>query len=231
LLYTAENRRGVAMLTGDVGCGKSTVIQALVASLSKEEYQIKIVSNPALTPLDLIKAILLQLGEKAMDNSKTILLDRLMNRLLKDDGQGIRTVLAIDEAHVIAEQSTLDELRMLLNMQHNGRFLLTIILLGQPPLLKNISELQPLKERIGMKFDLDPLDFNNTLNYMVYRLKAAGAKRGIFGKEAIPEIFNYSKGIPLRINNLCDRCLLIGMLKKARYITAAIVEEAIEDLQ
>ena len=97
-------------------------------------------------------------------------------------------------------------------------------------LLKNITELQPLKERISIKFNLDPLGIDDTLRYVVFRLKCAGANRGIFSREAIDHIYEFSGGIPLRINNLCDRCLLIGLMRKADIIDSKTVEDAIEDL-
>ena len=232
LLYAIEYHKGVAMLTGEVGCGKTTVIKALLNHLNKDLFQLKTISNPALQPMDLIKAILLKLGDNS-DNgngSKTVLLDRLQKLLYQNAQNGISTVLAIDEAHVIANRSTLDELRMLLNMQFEDDFLITLILLGQPPLLKNITELQPLKERISIKFNLDPLDINDTLRYVVFRLKCAGATRGIFSRESIDFIYDYSGGIPLRINNVCDRCLLIGLMSKANIVDSKIVEDAIEDI-
>ena len=139
--------------------------------------------------------------------------------------------MAIDEAHVISNQATLDELRMLLNIQSDDEFLITLVLLGQPPLLKNISELQPLKERISIKFNLEPLDIENTLRYVVFRLKTAGASRGIFTREAIEALYEFSGGIPLRINNVSDRCLLIGLMQKAKVVDSKIVEDAIEDLK
>jgi len=108
--------------------------------------------------------------------------------------------------------------------------LITLILLGQPPLLKNISELQPLKERISIKFNLEPLDIENTLRYVVFRLKTAGASRGIFTREAIEALYEFSGGIPLRVNNVSDRCLLIGLMQKAKVVDSKIVEDAIEDL-
>ena len=140
-------------------------------------------------------------------------------------------LLAIDEAHVITQQETLDELRMLLNMQHNEQFLMTLILIGQPPLLKQISEMQPLKERISVKYHLEPLDEQYTLRYVLHRLKNAGAGRGLFSMEAIGALFRYSGGIPLRINNICDRCLLIGFMRQSQVIDTRIVTEAIEDLR
>jgi type II secretory pathway predicted ATPase ExeA len=139
--------------------------------------------------------------------------------------------LAIDEAHVISNQATLDELRMLLNIQSDDEFLITLILLGQPPLLKNISELQPLKERISIKFNLEPLDIENTLRYVVFRLKTAGASRGIFTREAIEALYEFSGGIPLRVNNVSDRCLLIGLMQKAKVVDSKIVTDAIKDLK
>ena len=231
LQYVIENRKGVAMLTGEVGCGKTTVIRALSDFLDKDKYQFQIISNPALQPTDLIKAILLKLGGKAENGSKSDLLDRLHKHLYQNAEEGISTVLAIDEAHVIGNQATLDELRMLLNVQSDDEFLITLILLGQPPLLKNISELQPLKERISIKFNLEPLDIQNTLNYIVHRLKWAGATRGIFSREAIQVIYEFAEGLPLRINNLGDRCLLLGLMRQARMVDSKIVHDAIEDME
>ena len=96
--------------------------------------------------------------------------------------------------------------------------------------MKNISQLQPLKERISIKYNLEPLDLHNTLNYVVHRLKCAGASRGIFSREAIEAMYNFTGGIPLRINNLCDRCLLIGLMRQARMVDSNVVKDAIEDL-
>jgi len=232
LLYAIEYHKGVAMLTGQVGCGKTTITKALKNRLNKDMFQLKTISNPALQPTDLIKAILIKLGDNLenTNGSKTVLLDRLQKLLHQNAQHGVSTVLAVDEAHVIGNRATLDELRMLLNMQHGDEFLITLILLGQPPLLKNITELQPLKERISITFNLDPLDSKDTLRYVLFRLKSAGASRGIFSKEAIDLIYEYSGGIPLRINNICDRCLLIGLMRKPKIIDSKIVKDAIEDL-
>jgi general secretion pathway protein A len=231
LLYAIEHRKGVAMLTGEVGCGKTTVTRALSTHLNKDQFRFQMISNPALQPTELLKAILLKFGDNSAENgSKTVLLDRIQKLLCQNSDQGLLTVLAIDEAHVIKEQGTLDELRMLLNIQTEDEFLITIVLLGQPPLLKNINELQPLKERISIRFNLEPLDEENSLRYVVYRLKAAGARRGIFTREAVEFIYDYSEGIPLRINNIGDRCLLVGLMQKARIVDSKIVKDAIDDL-
>ncbi len=231
LLYVIGDRKGVAMLTGEVGCGKTTVTKALQGVLDGERFRVATIANPALEPADFLKAILLKLGGTAENGSKTILLEKIHGILQQNAEQGVETVLIVDEAHVIGQQATLDELRMLLNFQHAEQFLITIILLGQPPLLRNISELQPLKERISIKFNLEPLDWANTLRYVVYRLRSAGASRGIFTRQAVDRLFEYSGGIPLRINNLCDRALLVGLMQNARVVDSRMIEDAILDME
>jgi type II secretory pathway predicted ATPase ExeA len=233
LLYAVEHHKGIAMLTGEVGCGKTTVTKALTSHLNNDQFQLKIISNPALQPTDLIKAILLKVGDNSTNGngSKSELLDRLEKLLYQNAQNGIRTVLAIDEAHVINNQSTLDELRMLLSMQFEDDFLMTLILIGQPPLLKNVTEMQPLKERISVRYNLDPLDIKEIPYYIVFQLKYAGGTRGIFTYEAVDIIYDYSEGIPLRINNICDRSLLVGMMRNADFVESNIVKEAIEDLE
>jgi len=231
LLYAVKQHKGVAMLTGEVGAGKTTVSRAFINRVVNENYDVKTITNPALEAIDLIRAILLKLGEDAESDSKSILLSRLQSRLDQNAEQGLNTVLIIDEAHVIDQKATFEELRMLLNMQSENELLITLVLLGQPPLLNKIAALPPLNERIGIKYHLEPLNFHNTLRYMAYRLRSAGATRGIFTKDSIKIIFGYSNGIPLRINNVCDRCLLIGLMKKARVVNSGIVKDAIEDLK
>ena len=231
LLYAVEQRKGVAMLTGEVGSGKTTVSRVLMNRLSKDRFEVKTIVNPALNSVDLIRALLLELGERAEEDSKTILLDRLKNRLTLNARQNLSTVLIIDEAHLIKDQSSFEELRMLLNLQSEHQFLITLIILGQPPLKQKISDLKPLKERISIKYDLAPLNVQDTIRYILFRLKNAGATRGIFSKEAVLVLDKYAEGIPLRINNVCERSLLIGTMMKARVIDKKIVNYAIEDLK
>jgi general secretion pathway protein A len=231
LLFAVKHRKGVAMLTGEVGSGKTTVSRAFVHRVSIDNYEVRTLTNPALDPLDLLRAILINLGEEAETDSKSLLLTRLQNRLGRNVEQGLSTVLIIDEAHVISNRATFEELRMLLNMQLENQFLITLILVGQPPLLEKISLLQPLNERIGIKYHLEPLDFVNTIRYLMYRLRRVGAERGIFTKDSVKSLYDYSNGIPLRINNICDRSLLVGFMRKAKVVNKSIVEEAIEDLK
>jgi len=230
LKYVLQYRKGVVMISGEVGCGKTTLVRAMPHHLPEGRYRVHLIPNPALTPIDLIRSVLMQFGGNAESDSKAILLDRVQKILKTRASQGIETVLAIDEAHVIAENATLDELRMLLNIQSEEEFLITLVLLGQPPLLTRISQLHPLNERVSMKIRIDPLDLVQTGRYILYRLRQAGAGRGIFSKEAVLDILEIAGGIPLRINNICDRSLLIGMMEKSSLVTRKIVRTARVDL-
>ncbi|HHP7234611.1 MAG TPA: ExeA family protein [Desulfobacterales bacterium] len=230
LLFAIENRRGVAMLTGEVGCGKTTVTKNLVRHLDAEKYRLQVLCNPALSAPELLSAILYVIGAPPTEASKSAQLAQLQEALLQQAREDIHTVLAIDEAHVIKDSETLDELRMLLNLQYEDQFLITLILLGQPPLLKKVAELQPLKERISVKYHLESLSLGQTLKYIIHRLKQAGARQGFFTREAVSMVHEYSQGIPLRINNTCDRCLLIGYLNRSSVVNTRTVQEALEDL-
>ena len=230
LLYAVENRKGAAMLTGDVGSGKTTVSRTLLNHLSGDKYEVHAMINPVLSPVDFIRAIALKMGENAREDSKVVLWDKLQQRLMHNTEQGLNTVLIVDEAHLIRERACLEELRMLLNMQSEHQFLITLIILGQPPLRRHVSALKPLDERIAIKYHLEPLNLQDMVRYMIFRLKSSGARRGIFTKEAVFPIYEYARGLPLRINNICDRSLLIGLMKKTRVIHTGIVSEAIEDL-
>lgn len=230
MLYVVRHRKGVGMLTGEVGCGKTTVTRALAACLSGEPYEVVVLANPALSPEELLKAILVKLTGRMENGSKAWVLEQIHRHLQTAEAAGRRVVLVIDEAHVISQRDTLDELRMLLNLHTEESFLLTLILLGQPPLLRTMAGLEPLRERIALRYNLQPLDCGHTIRYLLHRLRAAGARRGIFTRAAAELLHEASGGIPLRINNLGDRCLLIGFQWGARQVDRRIVQAAVEDM-
>lgn len=231
LIYAVEHGKGLAVLTGEVGSGKTTVSRVLHSYLRTDGFDVITIVNPALGPLDFYRTLLLKLGEPAEEDSKTILLNRFSQRLLQNFEHEISTVLIVDEAHLIKERAILEELRMMLNLQHEDQFLVTLVIMGQPPLSANIAALKPLKDRIAIRYDLKPLTFNDTNRYILHRLKRCGAQRGIFTKPAVIKIYKYSGGIPLKINSLCDLSLLIGMMHKAKVVDNEVVQAAIDDLK
>jgi type II secretory pathway predicted ATPase ExeA len=159
-----------------------------------------------------------------------VLLRHLQESLYRNFKGGKRTVIMVDEAQVIKDAETLEELRLLLNFQLNDSFLATLILIGQPELIKTVNNIPQLEQRISVKYHLHALDRNESEKYIRHRLDVAGAKGAIFTEEAVSLVYDYSQGIPRRINNACDIALLVGYTQAAKEIDKKIVEYVLKDL-
>lgn len=229
LLYVVKGQKGASMLTGEVGCGKTTISKVFQEQLEKANYHVALITNPMLNNIELLQEILHQLGNGAEYSQKIQLLHALNDRMLQSLRAGRKTVVIIDEAHLIEEKDTYEELRLLLNYQHDNKFLLTLILIGQPELNEAVRRAPQFEQRIPIKYHLNPLNFEETLQYIQFRLKKAGSKRSIFTQEATKEIYDYSSGVPRKINSICDMCLLIGFVKKAKNIDSSLVRRIIEE--
>jgi type II secretory pathway predicted ATPase ExeA len=210
--------------------------EALINDLASEEggkYKFAFITNPQLEYVELLRAIVrnlkaIELPIKKTELSADYLLEVLNNILLNNMRDGRETVIIIDEAHVIKDEKIFEELRLLLNFQLQDRFLLTLLLFGQPELAQRIEDNKQLEQRITIKCHLDSLNLENTANYIVYRLKVAQRTEPIFTNEAIKLIYDNSGGIPRRINRLCELCLLAGFAKQAKVIDKNIVQEEIK---
>ena len=141
---------------------------------------------------------------------------------------GKESLLIVDEAQLLNE-STFEEIRLLLNFQLNNRFLLTIILLGQPELRSKIKDIEQLDQRIAIKYHLTPFNFEDTSHYILFRQGKAGKKENVFSNEAVEKIYEHTGGVPRKINNLCDLSLLIGFSTNEKIINPKIVENIISD--
>lgn len=227
LLYCIKNLKGAAMLTGEYGCGKTLLMHTLVQKLPKEKYNIAYLTNPRWTALELIEEILFQLNIKKKSNERLELLHSLNSYLINAFKQEKHTLIIIDESQVITNKETFDELRMLLNFQFNDRFLITLFLVGQPELKKQIKELPQLDQRIAVRYHLKKFDLNDTKNYINYRLAKAKSEKAIFTDGAIKLIQKYSEGTPRRINNICDLSLLLGFGQKLEQIDDQHVQSII----
>ena len=186
-------------------------------------------SSTDLSPADFLKEILYQLGVEDDSQSKADFLHALNEEMLKNMKNSKDTIIIIDEAQVIKDKEIFEELRLLLNFQLNERFLFTLILIGQPELKKQIEDIPQLEQRIAIKYHLRYLDIEQTAKYIFHRLKTAGMDKGIFTKEAIEKIYEETKGVPRRINNLCDLSLLVGYSLKLNVIDSKTIIKAIED--
>ena len=230
LTYAVERRKGAAMLTGEVGCGKTALSRFFIQKLlSDEKYEIALVANRSLGPVDFLKEIIYQFGIDKTPNSKAELLHLLNDEMLKNLKNGRDSIIIIDEAQIIEDVQTFEELRLLLNFQLNDRFLLTLVLIGQPELKKKIASIEQLDQRISIRYHLNPFNFDDTARYIIFRLKKAGLEKNIFTKEAVEKIHDYTKGVPRKINTTCDMSLLVGFGSRAKVIGSNLVQKVIDD--
>jgi len=230
LVYTVKHNKGAALLLGDVGSGKTTLSRALILQLAEDKYDVGLVTNPSLPGNDFLEEIDLQLGITPSSSTKVTLLRGLNDRLMRNAQDSRETVLIVDEAHCIRDPEVFEELRMLLNFQLNDRFLLTLILVGQPEIKEIIARIKQLEQRIAIRYHLRPLDEPETTQYVIFRLQKAGAKRLLFSQEALRFVWRHSRGLPRQINNLCDLCLLEGYATHAKEVDAELVERVAKSL-
>jgi general secretion pathway protein A len=230
LQYGIENGKGIVVVTGEVGTGKTTILRSMLQSLDRSVLAAYIF-NPILTTEDFFDLLA---GEFRMkpQQSKASMLRLLGNVLISRHSQGLRTVLVVDEAHLLPRH-LLEEIRLLLNFETNREKLLQVILCGQPELHDLLSqpELRQLKQRVSLKCSVKTLTPHETGEYICWRLRIAGcANENLFEPEAIRTAHLFSGGIPRIINNICDNALLTGFSEGSAQITAEIVRDVVEVL-
>jgi general secretion pathway protein A len=228
LIYAAEMRKGGAMLSGEVGCGKTTLSKVLTRELSDAKYDVGILINPGLEPKEFLQEVVYQFGISDVPDTKVGCLRSLNDKMIENLKANRDTLLIIDEAQLLSE-SVFEEVRLLLNFQLNDRFLMTVILIGQPELREKIRAIEQLNQRIAIKYHLEPFNLEEAYQYIVYRQRRAGRNDSAFSDDAIEMIFDSSEGIPRRINNLCDLSLLMGFGGRQEIVTSRIVENVVKD--
>ena len=228
LLYSLHEAKGAALLTGEYGCGKTLTIRTMINEIDPLRFSVVLLTNPRWTAEELLREIAYQLGTDDVPERKTDILHIINDHLYSNLTASKHTVLIIDEAQVIEDIATLEELRLLLNFQLNDRFMLTLVFSGQPELRDKIRKLPQLVQRIAVKYHLIPLELEETYKYINFRMAVAGSLHEVFTNEAIEEIFMYSGGTPRKINNLCDLALAIGVGSKIETIDRPLIRSIIE---
>lgn len=233
LLYGINERKGFILVTGEIGAGKTTICRVLLDRLDKDTKS-ALILNSFISDIELLKMIALEFGiETGYDTgSKKDYIDALNRFLLDNFSSGRNAVLLIDEAQNLSD-NVLEQLRMLSNLETEREKLLQIVLIGQPELEGIIASpsLKQLNERIAVRYHLGPLKPQDIKGYVEHRLIIAGGHGNIrFSKSAFKKIYSFSKGIPRRINSLCDRALLIAYTGELRFITGNIIEKSGKDL-
>jgi general secretion pathway protein A len=230
LQYGIENGKGIVVVTGEVGTGKTTILRSMLQSLDRSVLAAYIF-NPILSTEDFFDLLA---GEFRMrpQQSKASMLRLLGNVLISRHSQGLRTVLVVDEAHLLPRH-LLEEIRLLLNFETNREKLLQVILCGQPELHDLLSqpELRQLKQRVSLKCSIKTLTPHETGEYIRWRLRVAGcANENLFEPEGVRLAHRFSGGIPRIINNICDNALLTGFSEGTTRITAEIVKDVVDVL-
>ncbi|MCD6308255.1 MAG: AAA family ATPase [Candidatus Latescibacteria bacterium] len=225
LLYAVNENKGAALLTGDIGCGKTLLARALISRLDPDDFEIGLVANPRLDEDEFIREIMYQFGQDAEAPGRLSMMHRFNEFLYNNAMEGKKSILIIDEAQLIKNDMILEEIRLLLNFQLNDRFLLTLILIGQPELEDKLRRMPQLDQRIGIRFHIEHLSSSDTRNFILFRLKQASREEPIFTENAIASIFKYSEGIPRKINTICDLCMVMGVARNLKIIDENVVRE------
>lgn len=231
LIYAIQERKGAALISGEYGCGKTLLGRSLIAALDSNRYEVAVLNNPKLSPSQFLKELVYQLGSPRGSHDKVKLMHELNEILYGNFNRGKETVILIDEAQAIPNEGVFEEIRLLLNFQLNERFLLSLLLLGQPELRERVDRIPQLAQRIAIRYHLKGLTLPETENYVKHRLRIAGGAEDLFEKESFPLIFEFTDGVPRKINNLCDLCLFEGFGRGVNRIGGRLVKQVMADLR
>lgn len=234
LRYGIENKKGFIVLTGEVGCGKTTLCRQLLEELEADEkYETALLLNPKVSETQLLRSIIKELGEESKLRSQNDLLDTMNGILLERIHQGREIVLIIDEAQSLSFQ-VMEMLRMLSNLETYDHKLLQIVLMGQPELKAKLKEkrLRQLRQRVLVDYNLKKLNRAEVQLYITHRLSMAGSN-GFppFTDRAVKKIARSSQGIPRIINNICDKALLASFIRNGTNVNWWDVRRALQDME
>jgi general secretion pathway protein A len=233
LIYGVHSRKGFIVLTGEVGTGKTTMLECLRDFLTAQQISFAFLFNSRLSPDQFFEMMAYDFALPCSRTSKTEVLFALNNMLLERAKVGKITVLLVDEAHNL-EWDVLEEIRMLGNLENRRGKLLQIIIAGQPELDAKLEapQFRQLKQRIALRCQLRPFDAADTSQYISSRLARAGMKdQTVFPAELMSEIHRRTQGIPRLINAVCDNLLLTSFAMESKVATPEMLDEVSNDLR
>ncbi len=233
LMFGISNRRGFIELTGEVGCGKTTLCRAVLNNLG-EDVETAFILNPCLSGTQLIRAILNDLGLAPKGRDRLGYLETLNEFLLQRSSPGVNVALLIDEAQDLSPE-VMEQVRLLSNLETDQHKLLQIVLCGQPELKERLSrpDLRQLRQRITIRYSLPTLTEVETSRYINHRIQVAGATHDSlsFNDRAIHAVHRYAHGCPRMINAVCDHALLVSFAERNHRIDARHIRQAIHQLE
>jgi type II secretory pathway predicted ATPase ExeA len=232
LTHAVSGMKGLAVLVGDIGAGKTTLARRMLDSLPEDEYEaaLMVIIHSGITASWLLQRIALQLGVENPAQEKLALLSQLYQRLVRIYEHGKKAVVLIDEAQMLATREIMEEFRGLLNLEVPERKLLSFVFFGLPEIEDNLRLDPPLAQRVALKYRLEPLSGEATEAYVRHRLRLAGAPRVPFTQGALGRVHAHSRGTPRLINTLCDNALFEGFVARAKEVDERLVDRVARDL-
>ncbi len=232
LMHVVDSNKGLAVVIGGVGTGKTTLARRMLDFLDEENYvaSLLVMVHSGVTPEWILTRIALQLGVDAPAPDRMALLKQLYDRLIEIEASGRKAVVLIDEAQMLQTRELMEEFRGLLNLEIPPKKLLNILFFGLPEVEDCLRLDEPLAQRVSVKYRLQSYTHATAEAYISHRLQVAGAIDDIMAPETIPLIHSYAGGVPRLINTICDNCLFEAFLQKHDRVTLPIVETVAGDL-
>src|SRR5512141_322867 len=231
LTYGIQSRKGFILLTGEVGTGKTTLINKLLEWLRLQQVATAFIFNSRMNVPQFLEYMMADFGIPCESRAKSQVLLRLYNWLLDRYRAGATAVLMVDEAQNLSEE-VLEEIRMLTNLETFTEKLLQIVLVGQPELEQKLKQpqLRQLRQRLTLRAKTHPLSLDETKSYVTQRLRIAGSNgEPIFDPEALVSIHKFSNGIPRVVNLLCEHCLVSAFVDQQKIVAPAVVDAVARD--
>jgi general secretion pathway protein A len=232
LMYTVNARKGFAVITGEIGAGKTTLCRSLLAQLD-DDTSTALITNPRLTGIQLLYSVAREFGLDVEQVNRVAIIDAIYEYLIEMLAQDRNVILVIDEAQNLP-LSTLEEVRLISNLETETEKLIQILLLGQPELRRKLEHpsLLQLRQRIAMRYHLTALDQDEMQRYIHHRMQIAGRHHKVrFSSRALSMIYRYSNGVPRLVNLLCDRALITAFTMETNKIAANVILSAIREIE
>jgi len=229
LQYGMVNNAGFSVITGEIGSGKTTLIRQLLDDMDADTT-VGLISNTHQSFGELLQWVLMAFGLDYKNKEKVERYETFVNFVVDEYAQNRRTVLIIDEAQNLAVD-TLEELRMLSNINADKNQVLQLVLVGQPELRATLMlpSLKQFAQRISVSYHLDALSAQETVNYVHHRLGVAGGKPEIFPESTCSMVWYYSRGVPRVINSICDTALVYAFAEQSPVVSGSLIKDVVRD--